>query len=289
MELLSVAMALGALGFMFALSRSRRGVERYGNVLVVLPLALATPLVALMASGLQLIYAFRGAGSGEGLKALATAVSRAAATQYVGHLTLLALLGALTLVVIALALSRPDRNGGEEVATEASSEPEALSRFAIPLMAVAALVCIAAVATLTEFEGRFIASPLAIVIAFDADDVSEFSPNKRNVEEQRRRGSNTLVAETFRTLVVVVLFFVLFDAFLVGSRSVTFTRQTLLLSAALIVLTSAVSARALYRNKELRQTIEDRLRAAAEAEAESLEESETGDDAAPIEGSEDQR
>ena len=122
MQLLSVAVALGTLGFTFTLSRSRRGIERYGIVLVVLPLALATPLAALMASGLQLIYAFRGAGSGEGLEALATAVLRAAETQYVGHMTLLALLGALALVLIALGLSRPDRNRDEKDATEASSK-----------------------------------------------------------------------------------------------------------------------------------------------------------------------
>jgi len=151
------------------------------------------------------------------------------------------------------------------------------------------VVCIAAVTILTEYEDRFVASPLAMVIAFDADDLSEYSSNKRTVDEQRRRGSNTLVAETFRTLVVVVLFFVLFDAFLLGSRSATFTRRTLVLSAALIVVASAVSVRAFYRNKELPQTIEDRLRAATEAKAESIEESETTDDAAPTEGSEDPR
>ena len=284
MQLLSVAVALGTLGFTFALSRSRRGVERYGIVLVVLPLALAIPLAALMASGLQLINAFRQASSGEGLEALATAVLRAAETQYVGHITLLALLGPLALVLMTLGLSRPDRNRDEKDATEASSEPKPFSRFAIPMMVGAVVVCIAAVAILIEYEDRFIASPLAMFIAFDADDVSEYSSNKRTVDEQRRVGSNTLVLETFRTLVVIVLFLVLFDTFLVGSRSVTFNRGTLLLSASLIALASAVSVRAFYRHQELRQTIEDRLKAAAEAK---IEERETTENAEPTEDAKD--
>ena len=284
MQLLSVAVALGTLGFTFALSRSRRGAQRYGIVLVVLPLALATPLAALMASGLQLIYAFRGAGSGEGLEALATAVLRAAETQHVGHITLLALLGALALVLIALGSSRPDRNRDEKDATEASSEPEPFSRFAIPMMVGAVVVCITAVAILTEYEDRFIASPLAIFIVFDADDVSEYSSNKRTVDENRRAGSNTLVRETFRTLVVIVLFLVLFDTFLVGSRSVTFNRRTLLLSASLIAVAAAVSVRAFYRNQELRQTIEDRLKTKAEAK---IEEREATEDAEPTEDAKD--
>ncbi len=284
MQLLSVAVALGTLGFTFALSRSRRGVERYGTVLVVLPLALAIPLAALMASGLQLINAFRQASSGEGLEALATAVLRAAETQYVGHITLLALLGPLALVLMTLGLSRPDRNRDEKDATEASSEPKPFSRFAIPMMVGAVVVCVAAVAILIEYEDRFIASPLAMFIAFDADDVSEYSSNKRTVDEQRRVGSNTLVLETFRTLVVIVLFLVLFDTFLVGSRSVTFNRGTLLLSASLIALASAVSVRAFYRHQELRQTIEDRLKAAAEAK---IEERETTENAEPTEDAKD--
>ena len=284
MQLLSVAVALGTLGFTFALSRSRRGVERYGIVLVVLPLALAIPLAALMASGLQLINAFRQASSGEGLEALATAVLRAAETQYVGHITLLTLLGPLALVLMTLGLSRPDRNRDEKDATEASSEPKPFSRFAIPMMVGAVVVCIAAVAILIEYEDRFIASPLAMFIAFDADDVSEYSSNKRTVDEQRRVGSNTLVLETFRTLVVIVLFLVLFDTFLVGSRSVTFNRGTLLLSASLIALASAVSVRAFYRHQELRQTIEDRLKAAAEAK---IEERETTENAEPTEDAKD--
>ena len=284
MQLLSVAVALGTLGFTFALSRSRRGVERYGIVLVVLPLALAIPLAALMASGLQLINAFRQASSGEGLEALATAVLRAAETQYVGHITLLALLGPLALVLMTLGLSRPDRNRDEKDATEASSEPKPFSRFAIPMMVGAVVVCIAAVAILIEYEDRFIASPLAMFIAFDADDVSEYSSNKRTVDEQRRVGSNTLVLETFRTLVVIVLFLVLFDTFLVGSRSVTFNRGTLLLSASLIALASAVSVRAFYRHQELRQTIEDRLKAAAEAK---IEERATTENAEPTEDAKD--
>ncbi len=284
MQLLAVAVALGALGFAFALSRSRRGTERDGIVLVVLPLALATPLVALMASGLQLIYAFRGAGSGEGLEALATEVLRAAETQYVGHMTLLALLGALALVLMALGLSRRDRDRDEKDATDASSEPKPFSRFAIPMMVGAVVVCIAAVAILTEYEDRFMASPLAMVIAFDADDVSEYSSNKRTVDEHRRVGSNTLVAETFRTLVVIVLFLVLFDTYLVGSRSVTFKRWTSLLCASLIALASAVSVRAFYRHQELRQTIEDRLKTAAEAK---IEERETTEDAEPTEDAKD--
>lgn len=288
MQLLSVAVALGALGFTLSLSRSRRGVERYGIVLVVLPLALTTPLIALMASGLQLIDAFRRFGSGEGFEALAAGVSRAVDTQYVGHITLLALMGTLALVLIALALpppERPERKREEEDDTEASSDPRAMSKFAIPMMAVAAFVCIAAVWVLTEYEDRFVASPLAIVNAFDADDISEFSTNKRTVDEQRRRGSNTLVAETFRSLVVVVLFLVLFDSFLAGSHSVTFKRSSLLLSATLIALTSVVAVRAFYRNQELRETIEDRLKTAAKSEPEEskIEESETADDAAPTE------
>ncbi len=284
MQLLSVAVALGTLGFTFALARSRRGVERYGIVLVVLPLALATPLAALMASGLQLISAFRRAGSGEGLEALATAVLRAAETQYVGHITLLALLGPLALVSMTLGLSRPDRNRDEKDATEASSEPKPFSRFAIPMMVGAVVVCIAAVAILTEYEDRFVASPLAMVIAFDADDVSEYSSNKRTVDEHRRVGSNALVLETFRTLVVIVLFLGLFDTVLVGSRSVTFNRGTLLLSASLIAVASAVSVRAFYRHQELRQTIEDRLKTAAEAK---IEERETTEDAEPTEDAKD--
>ena len=284
MQLLSVAVALGTLGFTFTLSRSRRGIERYGIVLVVLPLALATPLAALMASGLQLINAFRQAGSGEGLEALATAVLRAAETQYVGHITLLALLGPLALVLMTLGLSRPDRNRDEKDATEASSEPKPFSRFAIPMMVGAVVVCIAAVAILTEYEDRFIASPLAMFIAFDADDVSEYSSNKRTVDEHRRVGSNTLVLETFRTLVVIVLFLALFDTFLVGSRSATFNRRTLLLSASLIAVASAVSVRAFYRHQELRQTIEDRLKTAAEAK---IEERETTEDAEPTEDAKD--
>ena len=284
MQLLSVAVALATLGFTFALSRSRRGVERYGIVLVVLPLALATPLAALMASGLQLINAFRQAGSGEGLEALAAAVLRAAETQHVGHTTLLALLGALALVLMALGLSRPDRDRDEKDATEAFSETKPFSRFAIPMMVGAVVVCITTVAILTEYEDRFMASPLAMVIAFDADDVSEYSSNKRSVDEHRRVGSNTLVAETFRTLVVIVLFLVLFDTFLVGSRSVTFRRWTLLLSVSLIALASVVSVRAIYRHQELRQTIEDRLKTAAEAK---IEERETTEDAEPTEDSKD--
>ena len=284
MQFLSVAVALGTLGFTFALSRSRRGAERYGIVLVVLPLALATPLAALMASGLQLIYALRGAGLGEGLEALATAVLRAAETQYVGHITLLALLGALALILLALGWSRPHRNRDEKDATEASSEPKPFSRFAIPMMVGAVVVCIAAVAILTEYEDRFIASPLAMFIVFDADDVSEYSSNKRTVDENRRVGSNTLVLETFRTLVVIVLFLVLFDTFLVGSRSVTFKRSTLLLSASLIAVASAVSGRAFYRNQEFRQTIEDRLKTKAEAK---FEEREMTEDAEPTEDAKD--
>jgi len=284
MQLLSVAVALGTLVFTFALSRSRRGAERYGMVLVVLPLALATPLAALMASGLQLIYAFRGAGSGEGLEALAGVVSRAAVTQSVGHLTILALLGALALISIALGLSRPDGNGDEKDATEAPSEPKPFSRFATPMMVGAVAVCITAVAVLSEYEDRFVASPLAIFMAFDADDVSEYSSNKRTVDENRRVGSNTLVLETFRTLVVIVLFLVLFDTFLVGSRSVTFNRGTLVLSALLIAAASAVSLRAFYRNQEFRQTIEDRLKTKAEAK---VEERELTEDAEPTEDAQD--
>lgn len=264
MELLSVAVALSALGFTFALARSRKGVDRFGIVLVVLPLALATPLVALMASGLQLIDAFRKSGAGEGLEALATGARHAAETQYVGHITLLALLGALALVVMVLAVSRTRPQGREEDDNKASPDSKPLSKFAIPLMAVAALVCIAAVTVLAEYEDRFVASPLAIAIAFDADDISEFSDNKRDVDEQMRRGSNTLVAETFRSLVVVMLFLVLFDAFLVGSRSVVFKRSILLLSAVLIALASLLGVRAFYRNQELRLRIEARLKTDAE-------------------------
>jgi hypothetical protein len=259
MQLLSVAIALGALGFTLALARSRRGVDRYGIVLVVLPLALATPLVALMASGLQLIDAFRKAGSGGGLEALATGARRAVETQYIGHITLLALLGALALILMVLAVSRTKPQPSEPHDDKAPPDSKPLSRFAIPLMAVATLVCIAAVTVLAEYEDRFVASPLAIMLAFDADDISEFSDNKGDVDEQRRRGSNTLVAETFRSLVVAVLFLVLFDAFLVGSRSVVFKRSILLLTAALIALASVLAVRAFYRNQELRLSIEARL------------------------------
>lgn len=271
MQLLSVAIALGALGFTFALARSRRGVDRYGIVLVVLPLALATPLVALMASGLQLIDAFRKAGAGEGLEALAAGARRAVETQYVGHITYLALLGALALVLIALAVSRTKP---QEEDNKASPDAKPMSKFAIPLMAAAALVCIAAVTVLAEYEDRFVASPLAIAVAFDADDISEFSDSKRDVDEQRRRGSNTLVVETFRSLVVAVLFLVLFDAFLVGSRTVVFKRSILLLSAALIALASVLAVRAFYQNQELRLSIEARLKMTAESVLDSPTEQE---------------
>ena len=88
MQLLSIAVALVTLVFIFALLRSRAGSDRYGIVLVVLPLLLVTPLLALISSGLQLIYSYRGATSIEGLEALANGVSRAADIQHVGQVTL---------------------------------------------------------------------------------------------------------------------------------------------------------------------------------------------------------
>ncbi len=287
MQLLSIAVALGALGFTFALLRSRGGGDRYGIVLVVLPLALVTPLVALMASGLQLIYAYRGAGSIEGLEALANAVSRAADTQHVGHLAVLALLGALALVAIALLVSRDVPRGDDaKEPADASAEPKALLRYAIPLMSVSVFVCITAVTTLSEFEDQFIAAPMAFVLAFDANDVSEFSSSRRAVDDQKRLGSNMLVVETFRTLVVIVLFLVLFDAFLVGSRSATFARGTLLLSIALIVLASALSVRAFNRQRAFRLTIEEHLASVTKAKADLAEASAETEDTEPPEGSE---
>ena len=63
----------------------------------------------------------------------------------------------------------------------------------------------------------------------------------------------------------------MFDAFLVGSRTATFTRGTLLVSIVLIGLASAVSLRAVSHQRSFRQTIEDRLSSAAKTRAEALE------------------
>lgn len=288
MQLLSVAVALVALGFTFSLSRSRRGDDRYGIVLIVLPLALATPLVALMASGLQLIYGYRGAVSSEGLEALTRAVERAVDIQYVGHLTVLAVLGVLTVIAVALLVAQPapgvargkpnesdhESNDESEDGDDERSESKPLSKLATPMMVASVVVCVVAMATLGELEDRFLAAPIAFVVAFDADDVSEFATNRRAVEAQQRQGSNALVIETFRTLVVVMLFLVLFDAFLVGSRSATFTRTTLFVSIALVALAAAVSYRAVSRADAFRRNTHERLSAAALARAESRRASE---------------
>ena len=266
MQLLSIAVALVTLVFTFALLRSRAGSDRCGIVLVVLPLALVTPLVALISSGLQLIYAYRAATSIEGLEALANGVSRAADTQHVGHLTVLALLGTLALIAIALLVSLGLPRGADtKESAEVSSEPKALRRYAIPLMSVTA------VATLIHFEDQFIATPMAFVLSFDSNDVSEFSSNRREVEKEQRIGSNALVVETFRTLVVIVLFLVLFDTFLVGSRSLTFTHGTLLLSIALIVLASAVSVKVFNRHRAFHLTVKEYLAVVTKEKADLAE------------------
>ena len=285
MQLLSIAVALVTLVFTLALLRSRAGSDRYGIVLVVLPLLLVTPLVALISSGLQLIYAYRGATSIEGLEALANGVSRAADIQHVGHLTVLSLLGALALIAIALLVSR-GLPRGDDVKEPAvvSSEPKRLFSCTIPLMSVSVLVCITAVATLMQFEDQFIATPLAFVLVFEPNDVSEFSSNRREVEKEQRLGSNALVVETFRTLVVIVLFLVLFDTFLVGSRSLTFTRGTLLLSIVLIVLASAVSVKMFSHHRTFHLKVKEYLAVVTKEKADLAEASaETGETESPEE------
>ncbi len=278
MEWLAVGVAGGALGFAVALFKSRKNPEGYGNVLLVMPLALAVPLVALMSSGLLLISGFRGASTGEGLEAIALSVSSAAQAQYVGHVATLGLTAALALVLISLSIRPHDKAAKPQ--PETPPEPKLSRRHATSLLSVATLVCIGAVVTLAEYEPRFVTMPLSIVTAFDADDMSEFSSNRRHLEERRRVASNTLVAETFRTLVVVVLFFVLFDAFLTGSRALAFTRWTLLVSAAFLILTASLSARGLYRQQELRQTIQAALLLRdSRAEAADDEEEAAPDDA----------
>lgn len=283
MQLLSIAVALGALGFTYALSRSRTGAAGNANVLVVLPLALATPLVALMVCGLQLIYAFRQASAGDGLDALVNGAQRAAETLYVGHLSTIVLLAVLAIVLVSLAVKRPsivpvepspprEESDDSDPSEQRDAERKPMSpRNATVLMAASVLACIAAVAVLTHFEDRFVAAPLAIATAYDDRDVGEFSPQKPVIDEQRRKSSNALVVETFRTLVVAMLFLVLFDAFLVASRAVTLGRGALGVSATLIVIASIVSVRGFYRHQELRRTVDERVQAIAEAKAKARE------------------
>jgi hypothetical protein len=264
MKWLAVGVAIGAFGVSISLFIARKSPWSYGNVLVVMPLALAAPMVALMSSGLLLIAGFRRASTGEGLEAIAQSVVSAADAQYLGHLALLVLSGVLAVNLAALSIRRQPiapPEGAPEAATSAEDEtppvePKLSRRHATSLLSVATLACLAAVATLSGYEQRWVTAPLAIVVAFDTDDMSEFSTNRRELEERRRVVSNTLVAETFRTLVVVVLFFVLFDAFLSGSRALAFSRSTLMVSAALLVLAAALSARGLYRQRELREEIQ---------------------------------
>lgn len=274
MQFLSIVVALVTLGFALNLSKSRRGDDRYGIVLLLLPLALATPLAGLLSSGLVLIYAYRNAVSAEGLGALEFAVERAADSQYLAHLMALVALGT-SLVAVMLVRprpapvdARPDEAGPDEEEDD-DATPKALSRYGSAVMVTGALVCVVAVATLSEYEDRFVESPLAFVTAFDHRAVSEFSTNRREVEEQQRMGTNTLVVETFRTLVVMVLFLVIFDAFLVGSRSVRFTRAMMIASVVLVLLAAAVSARKVAHHRDRLVTIEERLAAVARARAAS--------------------
>lgn len=276
MQWLSVGAALAALGFSIILFRSRRGASGYGNVLVVMPLALTTPLFALLFSGLLLIDGFRRVGE-EGRHALVTAIASAARTQLVGHVAMLAVGAALTLVLIALWL----RPRPAAAATEPTPESKLGARWAVPSLAVATLVCIAGVAALTELEDRLVTAPLAFVVAFDSNDF-ELSSTRRTVEDQRRRISNTVVVETFRTLVVIVLFLVLFDAFFVGSRGIRFSKGALVVSAVLLALSAAVSARGWYRQLELQQRVHEGLRLVevsepepGEADGEGVDEGET--------------
>lgn len=269
MQWLSVATALAALGFFLSLFRSRRGAYGYGNVLAVMPLALATPLVALMFSGLVLIDGFRRAGGEEGRDALVAAVVTAARTQLIGHVALVGSCTVLAVMLIVLWL-RPSRSDAGP-SDHPPNEPKLSPRTAMPLLAMAVLVCIAGVAALTEFEERFVTSPLAFVVAFESSDFSELASNRRVVDDQRRRISNTIVVETFRALVVVVLFLVMFDAFLVGSRGIRFTKWALLVSAVLLGLGAAVSVRGMYRQWELQRGVQEGLKAVAEAEAEAEE------------------
>jgi hypothetical protein len=286
MEWLAVGVALAALGFSLSLFKSRPGAQGYANVLVVMPLALSTPLVGVLASGLLLIDAIRRSRTGEGLDAIATGASRAADAQAIGHMATLGLAGALMLVLIVIALRRrrPTPEPASEIPADADAEPppkpKLSPRHATSLLGFATLACIAGVVTLSQFEQRFVTAPLSIAVSYDADDISEFSTIKRTVDDQRRRISNTLVAETFRTLVVVVLFLVLFDVFLVGSRGLTFNRATLVATATLLILTAALAARDGYRQKELGQFVSEKLAAidaraaAAVNEAENPEETE---------------
>lgn len=292
MEWLAVGVAIGALGFCISLFQARPNPWGYGNVLVVMPLALAVPMVALMSSGLLLIAGFRRASTGEGLEAIAESVASAAHAQYVGHLALLALSAALAIYLVVLFFrGRQKIELPESAATaqadappeaEPPAEPKLSRRHATALLSVATLACLAAVATLSEYERRFVTAPLSIVVAFDADDMSEFSSNRKELEERRRVVSNTLVSETLRALVVVVLFFILFDAFLSGSRALPFTRWTLIVSAALVVLSAALSAKGLYRQLELRQKIQaGLLQAASHAEPVDDEQEPTTHEAPP--------
>lgn len=290
MQWLAVGVAVSALGFSLSLFRSRKNPHGWGNVLVVMPLVASVPVVALMASGLDLITGFRAVSTGSGLTALAESISRAAHTQYIGHASSLALAAALALVLVVLFLRRqtpaqqpqPDPPGEaqdtSEAPADAPAEPKLSRRHATAVLSLATLVCIAAIVTLTKYEARFMAAPLSIITIYDAGDTDEFSTNRRGLEEHRRIASNTLVVETFRALVVVVLLFVLFDAFLTGSRGLAFTRWTLLVSAMLLLLTAFLSARSLYRQQELRQkinealvSIESRAQAATEEDSESTE------------------
>jgi hypothetical protein len=218
-----------------------------------MPLALAVPMVALLSSGLVLVAGFRRASTGEGLEAIGEAAASAAHAQYVGYAAWLGLSAVLALNLIALSI-RPRQTAAPD--TQSPPEPKLSPRHAGSVLGVSTLACLAAVATLTGYEQRFVTAPLSILTDFDADDMSEFSPNRRELEERRRVVSNTLVAETFRTLVVVVLFFVLFDAFLSGSRGVAFTRMSLAVSAALVILTASLSARGLYRQRELGERVQ---------------------------------
>ena len=88
MQWIAVGVAFLALVVTLALCISRKGGERNGIALVVLPLALITPLVAVAASGLQEIYSFRQmASSGQGsIQAVILPVAR---TLYFGQVAML--------------------------------------------------------------------------------------------------------------------------------------------------------------------------------------------------------
>ena len=98
MQWIAVGVAFLALVVTLALCISRKGGERNGIALVVLPLALITSLAALAASGLQETYSFRQIAS-SGQQGAIQGILLVGRTLYLGQVAMLSSLAGLGIIL----------------------------------------------------------------------------------------------------------------------------------------------------------------------------------------------